>query len=216
MPNWCFTQIHISGKKKNIQELYERFSNVIERDDGGQRVGEYTSSLSRYGKRWLGNLLLAVGENVETTKIRCRGTVEYYELGADGDEISIQTETAWVPMLQCFVKFVNKYAPDAEITYCAEEPGCELYWKNDDAWEDYYVDFYEEEADEETAHRFKMAFHTEGATYMYANELTASLETLLNRKGKLLPDLIAEALRKYEDSGLRIYQFENIDLCEVD
>ena len=218
MPNWCLTNIHISGKKSDIQTLYKRFSDAIERDDGGQEPGYFTAGLTHYGKRWLGNLLLYIGEEIkENGGPRCRGTVSYYDLCDDGEGITIQTDTAWVPMLQVFVKFKNKYAPNAEITYCAEEPGCELFWKNDDSWEDYYVEFFSEETDEKTADKIKEAFGLDGtSTYMYRNEMKESLKQLLNHDGEL-DDLVEEALDKYdEEHGLRIFKFENIDLCEVD
>lgn len=214
MPNWCSTNIRISGKKNDINRLYKRFSEAIELDDGDRKPGYFTSDLTHYGQHWLGNLLLYIGEDVENTNIRCRGTVSYYELCDDGEGITIQTDTAWVPMIQVFVKFKNKYAPNAEISFCAEEPGCELYWRSDDSWEKYFVEFYEEEAEEEAKKIITKLLAGNTIEYMCEKSMREFLTCLLSHDGEI-DSLIAEALEKYEEQGLRIREFELMDLCEV-
>ena len=47
------------------------------------------------------------------------------------DQITIYTETAWSPMVQLWVKVLERYLPDAELIYSAEETGCGIFWTND-------------------------------------------------------------------------------------
>ena len=124
MPNWCYTDIHINY---DDEQKLKAFSEQIERWMKTPALPDVTWS------NWLGNIILnaEIGtvDTGKSTDLRCRGDVTYLEFMSD--YICIDTETAWVPMMQLWQKLVDKYLPDAEITYCAEECGCELYWTND-------------------------------------------------------------------------------------
>lgn len=52
----------------------------------------------------------------------------------------VVTETAWSPMLEMWVKIVDKYSPKTKIFYTAEELGCDLLYTNDpDIYGKYYL-----------------------------------------------------------------------------
>lgn len=124
MPNWCSTNIEIIHDNPNVIEtLYKK----IEQWTGNNCVE------NSFGTSWLGNVVVGAGlctaDEVAHTNIRCRGSICYMDLYHD--RIMIQTETAWAPMLRMWQLVVDKYAPEAEIIYTAEEPGCELYTTND-------------------------------------------------------------------------------------
>ena len=209
MPNWCLSHIVISNDKKVIENLHKHFKSAMEKTDG------------EYQKNWLGNLLLYIGEDVNDSAPRCRGWVEGYSYNPpigklyNVASLDVYTETAWVPMLQVFVKFINKYAPDSDISFCAEEPGCELYWRNDTTWEEYYVEIYEEEAPNEVIKWINESMDGSTVKYMYKEELNDALSKLLGHSGDT-NSLVKEAMDKYEEYGLRIRQFRLVDLSEVD
>lgn len=48
-----------------------------------------------------------------------------------GNKLIIDTETAWAPKLKLFLRLLEKYLPEAELIYLAEEPGCEIHCTND-------------------------------------------------------------------------------------
>ena len=62
----------------------------------------------------------------------------------DGNVLKIDTETAWIPMLEPILKMVEKYAPDSEIIFYAIEEGCGIVATNDDrVVGKIYVDVYD-------------------------------------------------------------------------
>lgn len=124
MSNHCYTNITINHEDTNrLKTLY----NLIE---------EWTSKNYRengFGLSWLGNVVGNSGidssdENKDFS-VRCRGSIIYMDF--NGDQIIIDTETAWVPMMKMWIKVLEKYLPDAELIYSAEEPGCGIFWTND-------------------------------------------------------------------------------------
>jgi hypothetical protein len=101
-----------------------------------------------FGLNWLGNIvgnsgIGTVDENPETD-LKCRGNIQYME--RTDNQLIIDTETAWVPMLKMWVKLLDKYLPDAELIYSAEESGCCIHNTNDPCLIDkYYIDSWEME-----------------------------------------------------------------------
>ena len=151
MPNWCYTSITINHE--NETEL-QKLSNLID---------EWTSKdymKNGFGNNWLGNIVLGSGVGtVDTNKetdLRCRGTI-IHSMVTD-NQLIIDTETAWSPMLQMWVKILEKYLPDAELIYNADECGDGVNDTNDPALAGKYIlDYYGDEdiesdweADEET------------------------------------------------------------------
>lgn len=128
MPNWCSTDITITGEKKQVEFLHNK-------------IEEWTSKNAvenGFGKYWLGNILINSGviSAEQLGKVphpRCRGSIVYldYDSKEEPAELYIQTETAWSPMLQMWVEVLKKYNLDLEIIYTATECGCELYFTND-------------------------------------------------------------------------------------
>ena len=141
MPNWCSTNITIHSDKENeLKNLYEKIKLWTSKD--------YMEN--GFGHTWLGNIVLGaeIG-TVDTdvkTDVRCRGNIVYMDY-QDG-QIVIDTETAWVPMLDIWRKVLEKFLPDAQLFYVADEPGCELHCSNDAYYNNlYYVDAFDFEED---------------------------------------------------------------------
>lgn len=121
MPNWCATYITIQNEnEEELKRLEEELTNALKGND------------SDFGDNWLGNLLLYLGyslDEVSTGPISCRGSIDYIE--RFDDELLIDMQSAWTPHLLPIKLFTEKYAPESEILYTAEEPGFELYLTND-------------------------------------------------------------------------------------
>lgn len=124
MPNWCSTNVYISHKdERAIEDLYNK-------------IKEWTSKNymdNGFGHSWIGNVVLGSGiGTVDTninTDVRCRGNVEYMD--CEDNKITIQTGTAWSPLLKVWLKVIDKYLPDAELVYDAYGIGFELFVTND-------------------------------------------------------------------------------------
>lgn len=132
MPNWCLTRITINHESEEKLKELEKLIN------------EWTSKdymKNGFGLEWLGNIVGnsgvgTVDENQETD-LRCRGRLTYMEY-FDG-QLTIDTVTAWSPMLKMWKKVLDKYLPDAELIYLAEEGGNGLYSTNDPCMKDCYI-----------------------------------------------------------------------------
>lgn len=132
MPNWCYTNITINHESETEVEKLEKLIN------------EWTSKdymTNGFGHKWLGNVVLGSGigtvDTNNATDLRCRGTIiDYYRTG---NELVISTETAWSPMLQMWVKVIEKYLPGAELIYNADECGFDINDTNDPALVGKYI-----------------------------------------------------------------------------
>lgn len=132
MPNWCYTKITINHddelRLKELENLIEKWTSHNYKENG-------------FGLNWLGNIvgnsgIGTVDKNPETD-LRCRGSLIYME--NMGDQLVIDTETAWSPMLKMWTKLLEKYLPDAELIYEAEECGCGLHSTNNPCMKDCYI-----------------------------------------------------------------------------
>ena len=139
MPNWCYTNITINHENETEVKKLEKL------------MDEWTSKdymTNGFGNKWLGNVVLGSGVGtVDTNKetdLRCRGTIiDYYRTG---NELVINTETAWSPMLQMWVKVIEKYLPGAELIYNADDCGFDINDTNDPALVGKYIlDYYGDE-----------------------------------------------------------------------
>lgn len=124
MPNWCSSTVNIIASKDSL--------DILE-----SKINQATSSNklnAGFGNEWLGNLLLFIGfsdDDVVNGKIRCRGSIDDVSR-VSGEMLTLHTTSAWSPHIECIKVFVDHFVDDAEIYYTAEEPGCGLYWTNDD------------------------------------------------------------------------------------
>ena len=74
----------------------------------------------------LGLLVKALGKNPD--EMECRG--EWTELVREDETLRMIFETAWTPCYEV-TNLLKSVYPSLRIFYKAEEPGCEVYLKND-------------------------------------------------------------------------------------
>ena len=106
MANICTTNYVIEGKKEELDALYQKMKELQGQD--------------------LGQLVEALGKNPD--EIMCRG--DWSDLERHGDTLRMTFETAWTPCYEVTLLMKAVY-PSLRIFYKAEEPGCEVYLKND-------------------------------------------------------------------------------------
>ena len=135
MPNWCDTTYKCVGDLKEVRSLYKTIKSNDKRKTSRIKNG--------FGTLWLGNIIDALGEDWE--KLRCRGSIYYYEL--DGNVLTICQNTAWCEQ-EGFRECIEKKFPSIKVYYREEEPGCDVFFTNDDTGEyfpeRYFLDCYEE------------------------------------------------------------------------
>ena len=106
MANICTTNYVIEGKKEELDALYQKMKELR-----GQSLGQ---------------LVEALGKNPD--EIMCRG--DWSDLERHGGTLRMTFETAWTPCYEV-TQLMKAVYPSLRIFYKAEEPGCEVYLKND-------------------------------------------------------------------------------------
>ena len=106
MANICTTNYVIEGKREELDALYQKMKELQGHD--------------------LGLLVKALGKNPD--EMECRG--EWTELVREDETLRMIFETAWTPCYEV-TQLMKAVYPSLRILYKAEEPGCEVYLKND-------------------------------------------------------------------------------------
>lgn len=127
MPNWCYTTMNFHGDKDEIQDFYNKIETWV------KTIGPHGESPNY----WLGDILKGAGLghriDSETDRISCRGYIQFVsELdipsGSDEGVFTVDVESAWAPCIEVWCEVIKalKYKT-IRFSYCAEEPGLELY-----------------------------------------------------------------------------------------
>jgi hypothetical protein len=119
MPNWCYTDYVIEGDTKEVADLHQKLTGLLEREESLAENG--------FGKNWLGNVAELFGKSWH--EIKCRGT--FYDLRLENGCICFTTETAWADCYELWVFVCGQYKT-LRFYYRAEESGCCYYVTNDD------------------------------------------------------------------------------------
>ena len=118
MPNICTTNYVFEGKNEELDALYQKMKELQEMEQPLVKNG--------LGPTWLGCLVKALGKNPDD--VLCRGI--WIELERQDDILLVTFETAWTPCYEV-TQLMKTIFPSLRIYYKAEEPGCEVYLKND-------------------------------------------------------------------------------------
>ena len=110
MPNICTTDYVFEGEERELNALYNTMNN-----------------LQSEGKDGLDDLAQALGKE-SSDLLDCRGG--WISLERAGDTLRTTIESAWTPRYELHTILKETY-PTLCIYYKAEEPGCEIYVKND-------------------------------------------------------------------------------------
>ena len=113
MANICTINYVIEGEKAELDALYGTMKNLQENGEVDYPAG-------------LGRLVEALGKKAED--VECRGG--WTEVERQDDTLRMTFETAWTPCFEVTALLKEVY-PSIRIYYKAEEPGCEVYMKND-------------------------------------------------------------------------------------
>ena len=118
MPNIFTTNYVFEGKNEELDALYQKMKELQEMEQPLVKNG--------LGPTWLGCLVKALGKNPED--MLCRGI--WIELERQDNRLLMTFETAWTPCYEV-TQLMKTIFPSLRIYYKAEEPGCEVYLKND-------------------------------------------------------------------------------------
>ena len=209
MPNWCYTNITIYH---DDEEKLKAFFNMVEE---WRKKPFKKNDFDLYTLGWLGNIVgnsgIAEWKEREDGRedfvpnIACRGSLQTFEL--HGNRININTETAWSPMLEMWKLLCDKYLPEADITFTAEEPGNCLYQSNDpDVVGKYCIDVWETPDDFEEAESIWEA--TEEETREFLQRALKTDETDIKKLINMSSEVIDDAwfsVNEWEECDISVY-----------
>ena len=118
MANYCDTSYVVEGNKEELDNLYNTMYKLQNMEQPLVENG--------FGTTWLGCLITELGGNRED--YYCKG--EWACLERQGDTIKFSTESAWQPPFDTIGLLQEKF-PSLSFYFIAEEPGCEVFLKND-------------------------------------------------------------------------------------
>jgi hypothetical protein len=110
MPNICTTDYVFEGEERELDALYNTMNKLQNQEKDG-----------------LDDFVQALGK-VPSELLDCRGS--WISLERTGDTLRTTIESAWTPRFELHTILKEAY-PSLFIYYKAEEPGCEVYMKND-------------------------------------------------------------------------------------
>lgn len=141
MPNWCYTQVSVSGDKSLVEKINNAINAAQTTKFAKEAYADYETESDREWDRkngitgrtmtdfkevWLGNLLHYAYRDASVYRdVPCRGcvsTAEQYE-----DLLVIEVESAYVPQLEAVMSLIESVVgidnPDIDVSYFATEPG---------------------------------------------------------------------------------------------
>ena len=129
MPNWCTNRIKFTGNYESINKLYKFIHDQINIP--------FIHEAYRYNKNtFLGTFLERAG--LDSNNFHHRGQIIEWPAPPkacddtkDNYEITIYTESAWVPMIAMWLAIIKKISPDLQLFYASRECGMRIYQSND-------------------------------------------------------------------------------------
>ena len=118
MANYCDTSYVVEGNKEELDNLYNTMYKLQNMEKPLVENG--------FGTTWLGCLIAELGGRFED--YYCKG--EWACLERQEDTIRFSTESAWQPPFDTIGLLQEKF-PSLSFYFIAEEPGCEVFLKND-------------------------------------------------------------------------------------
>ena len=131
MPNWCHISIVIKHKdKRELKKFYKLMKKWLSK--------HYCDN--DFGHNWCGNLVGNSGvgtvDTGKDTDLSCKSWISSYFLRKGN--LFVHMHSAWEPDMLLWVKILEKYLPEATLTYVAEEPLTNLYCTNDPEIQNHY------------------------------------------------------------------------------
>lgn len=137
MPNWCSTTYHFEGDEKDIKVLKKsiRDYQAYFKDHINDKNIIYCNVAMFIDYCKDKNLF-----NKSEKDYKCRGGIAYMDY-SESNILELVIDDAWYPHPDFWFDLIEYNHWNIEISYIAEEPGCEVYQKHGTRYEEkYYLD----------------------------------------------------------------------------
>ena len=203
MPNWCVTDIEVSGKKDELSKLYDLINTWGSKSLDGDSNEDYC--------------FFRFKDVVELTEdklnsLSIRGNLEDMQIQNDGS-LLIRVSSPWNPMLLMWVRIFDKYLTDYTMYYMSEESGEDIYITNNPKYiGTYNFDVKDYDSLEEKLGKGNVP---ETESYVPEKRIIEILQNLLESESNDIDELITKFNLSYFIDDISINKFDFVPIEDV-
>lgn len=213
MPDWCVTDIEVSGKKEELSKLYDLINTWGQKSLDGDSNGDYfffrfkdvveLTDIVKYAEIFTEDKL---------NSLSIRGNLEDMQIQNDGS-LLIRVTTPWNPMLLMWVRIFDKYLTDYMMYYMSEESGEGIYITNNPK----YIGTYNFDVKDHDSLEEKLSKGNAPETESYVPEkrIIEILQNLLESELNDIDELITKFNSSYFIDDISINKFDFVPIEDV-
>ena len=213
MPNWCVTDIEVSGKKDELSKLYDLINTWGQKSLDGDSNGDYfffrfkdvveLTDIVKYAEIFTDDKL---------NSLSIRGNLEDMQIQNDGS-LLIRVTNPWNPMLLMWVRIFDKYLTDYTMYYMSEESGEGVYITNNPKYiGTYNIDVKDNDSLEEKLGKGNVP---ETESYVSEKRIIEILQYLLESELNDIDELITKFNSSYFIDDISINKFDFVPIEDV-
>lgn len=213
MPNWCVTDIEVSGKKDELSKLYDLINTWGQKSLDGDSNEDYCffrfkdvvelTDIVKYAEIFTDDKL---------NSLSIRGNLEDMQIQNDGS-LLIRVTTPWNPMLLMWVRIFDKYLTDYTMYYMSEESGEGIYITNNPKYiGTYNFDVFDYDGLEEKLGEGNVP---ETESYVSEKRIIEILQNLLESESNDIDELIAEFNSSNFVDDISINKFDFVPVEDI-
>lgn len=213
MPNWCVTDIEVSGKKDKLLKLYDLINTWGSKSLDGDSNEDYCFFRFKDVVELADIVKFAeIFTEDKLNTISIRGNLEDMQIQKDGS-LLIRVSNPWNPMLLMWAKIFDKYLTDYTMYYLSEESGENIYITNNPK----YIGTYNFDIKDYDSLEEKLGEGNVPETKSYVSEkrIIEILQNLLESKSNDIDELITEFNSSCFVDDISINKFDFVPIEDI-
>lgn len=213
MPNWCVTDIEVSGKKDELSKLYDLINTWSSKSLDGDSNEDYCFFRFKDVVELADIVKFAeIFTEDKLNTISIRGNLEDMQIQKDGS-LLIRVSNPWNPVLLMWVKIFDKYLTDYTMYYLSEESGENIYITNNPKYiGTYNFDIKDYDSLEEKLGKGNVP---ETESYVSKKRIIEILQYLLKSESNDIDELITEFNSSCFVDDISINKFDFVPFEDV-
>ncbi len=206
MPNWCVTDIEVSGKKDELSKLYDLINTWISKSEDSFGGRKHLVDIVKQSE-------IFSEDELKTLSIRSiGGCFESIQFQKDRS-LLIRVTTIWKPMLLMWVKIFDKYLTEYTMYYMSEDSGEDIYITNNPK----YIDTYNFDVRDYDSLEEKLGEGNvpETESYVSKKRIIEILQNLLESESNDVDELIAEFNSSNFADDISINKFDFVPVEDI-
>lgn len=213
MPNWCVTDIEVSGKKDELSKLYDLINTWGQKSLDGDSNEDYCFFRFKDAVELTDIVKHAeIFTDDKLNSLSIRGNLEDMQIQNDGS-LLIRVTNPWNPMLLMWVRIFDKYLTDYTMYYMSEESGEGIYITNNPK----YIGTYNFDVKDYDSLEEKLGKGNVPETKSYVSEkrIIEILQYLLKSESNDIDELIIKFNSSYFIDDISINKFDFVPIEDI-